>query len=139
MHPGEVSEDHPRGYVHADEYYQTYAKGDPIVENVRKSPGYTTIDGSMASIAGHSSSERAMVTPASPSALLAETSSGAICSTPRLCTVPSVPTTANQIEVISQFLHVVGCPPSKATGGSGAMRDSLTNRLVGGHTLPSNP
>lgn len=76
----------------------------------------------MASGAGDSSSDGAMVAPAyspdSPAAII----SGATRLAPFLSRIPSLSTTANQSEVISQFLREVRIPSSEASDDSGTMR-----------------
>lgn len=63
--PLRIPEDHPRGFVDADSYYQTYAKGDPMVDNEPVPPAYTARDGGIAGEDGDSPSDKAMVAPAS--------------------------------------------------------------------------
>lgn len=68
---------------------------------------YTTMDGGMADGAGASSSDEAIVALSMSTSPPAATSRGAMHSAPRLQTAPSVPTTVNQSEFISQFLRAV--------------------------------
>lgn len=95
----------------ADGYYQTYTKGDPMMENEQRSLGYTVIDGGMAGSTRNSSLDEAMEAHASPSGPPEASSSGATRLAPLLSTVPSGPTMANQSEGISPFLVEVGFTP----------------------------
>lgn len=74
-----------------------------MVENQPGPAGYTKMDGGMAGDAGDSSSDEAMVAPDSSFGSLAATSSGATRLAPLLLTVHSVPTVANQTEIISRL------------------------------------
>lgn len=81
--------------------------------------------------AGDSSSEEAIVSLASRFSVLSPTSSGITHLAPLLSTLLSVPTTANQSEVIAQFLLDVRSPPVEGTGNLATMRDSLSIHLRG--------
>lgn len=136
--PRRFPDDHHRWYLDVDGYYQTYNEGDPMVDNRLGPPGFTGMDGGVAGTAGESSSDDTMGASSSPSGPSVAALRHATRLPPLLASVPFLSTTANQSEVISEFLREVAHPPSQATGDLAARQDALSNLLGGGQPQAGN-